>query len=291
MKKLLLIIISIMLLTSCSTNIKIGSADEPTDIIIKDDSSAIDDFFSKFKTDDSDDSDDSADKNAELLNLAVKAMDEFYVDGMTDYEICIAAHDWIVTHVTYDKGALNILGKVGADSDTAYGALTTGEAICSGYADTFKLFMDLLEVENKLVIGQASGSGSYENHRWNMVCIDGNWYHIDCTWDDYVPDSADRPALHMYMFLSDEDMEYTAHYWDKDEYPQASSNDINFYKTAGLYVESASDVFDLIDAAKANSEKHLEVALPYPFVDIMVENTSMLYTYLCDYYVIEFEFL
>lgn len=298
MKKLLAMLLTAALLTSCSTHTEIiGSADAPTDIIVSDKSTGDDQVDSGENGDTVDDSKDESDTSelSEMdsitLQLAQEAIDEFYNESMTKYEICIAAHDWIVTHITYDSGALNILGNVGEYSDTAYGALTTGEAICSGYADTFKLFMDLLGIENVLVIGQSNYyRNNLEDHRWNMVCIDENWYHFDCTWDDYVPDDVDRPAMHIYTFLSDADMEFSSHVWDKDEYPTAESNVLNYYKQAGLYLESASEVYYMLDAAEEAGDKYLEIAVAYPFSFIMTKSASEFYTELYDYYVIVFEF-
>jgi len=40
------------------------------------------------------------------------------------------------------------------------------------------------------------------NHAWNLVNIDGEWYHADVTWDDPVPDAKGR-AGHGYFLLSD----------------------------------------------------------------------------------------
>lgn len=40
------------------------------------------------------------------------------------------------------------------------------------------------------------------NHAWNMVRVNGKWYHIDVTWDDHVSDTYGR-VYHDYFMLSD----------------------------------------------------------------------------------------
>ena len=43
---------------------------------------------------------------------------------------------------------------------------------------------------------------------WNMVNVDGQWYAIDCTWDD--PDFNDKTVLyHDYFMLKMEDISET----------------------------------------------------------------------------------
>ena len=60
-------------------------------------------------------------------------------------------------------------------------------AVCQGYAETMKLFLDALGIENKLVYGTGGGI----SHVWNLLCLDGDWYHMDVTWDDPLLDGKD----------------------------------------------------------------------------------------------------
>ena len=68
-----------------------------------------------------------------------------------------------------------------------YGTLTRGLAVCEGYAESFKFFMDELNIPCILVAGTATNSvGITERHEWNYVKINNKWYAVDCTWDDPV---------------------------------------------------------------------------------------------------------
>lgn len=42
--------------------------------------------------------------------------------------------------------------------------------------------MDMLEVECITVYGTPNSSGV--EHSWNQVKLDGDWYCVDCAWDD-----------------------------------------------------------------------------------------------------------
>ncbi len=93
-------------------------------------------------------------------------------------------HDYIINNTEYDTtiSRPNIYN--------IYGALVNKQAVCEGYAKTFKYMMDGLGIPCTLVIGVASNSeGKNENHAWNYVKLDGNWYAIDTTWDDPISTS------------------------------------------------------------------------------------------------------
>ncbi len=68
-----------------------------------------------------------------------------------------------------------------SDSDRslfcAYGALSNGYAICEGFAKTYKLMMDSLGIDNEIVRS--------DNHAWNVIKIDGEWYAVDVTNGSY----------------------------------------------------------------------------------------------------------
>lgn len=74
---------------------------------------------------------------------------------------------------------------------TAYDMLYTGEAICEGYM----MLTTLLAQEFNI---QASFCYSDDlAHIWNIVQLDGQWYHIDTTWNDSYQDRYE------YFLLSD----------------------------------------------------------------------------------------
>ena len=97
------------------------------------------------------------------------------------YENIKMVHDYLVQNIEYDTSISK------ENIYNVYGAMVKGEAVCEGYARSFKYLMDSLGILCTLVIGKGTNSaGKTENHAWNYVQVDGNWYAIDCTWDDPV---------------------------------------------------------------------------------------------------------
>ncbi len=92
-------------------------------------------------------------------------------------------------------------------SATAYSALISGSAVSEGYAMAFKALCDKLGVECTVVIGRYAGA----LHAWNIVGLEGNYYHIDVC-------SCDRFGLETAFLKNDTEM--GADYeWDTDAYP------------------------------------------------------------------------
>ena len=91
-----------------------------------------------------------------------------------------AIHDYIINNTEYDTKKSDNIKDTTYKSNTAYGVLIQGYGICSGYSDAMKLFLDKLNIVNY--------KASNDQHIWNVVLLDGNWYHLDLTWDDPVSD-------------------------------------------------------------------------------------------------------
>jgi hypothetical protein len=150
-------------------------------------------------------------------------------DGMNDFEKEKAVHDYVVSHLAYDQSLIE---------HTAYGGLTKGTTVCQGYALlTYRLLTEA-SIPNKIVEGQAGG----QLHTWNLVKLDGNWYHLDTTWDDPVPDVKGR-LIYNYFNLTDAQMQHD-HTWT-GTYPVASQD---FIQALGQAVQSGA-----MDAASSQA--------------------------------------
>ncbi len=62
----------------------------------------------------------------------------------------------------------------------------TAGPVCEGYARAFKVLCDRLEIPCVLTDGTAIAhlGDTAEEHMWNYVQLDGNWYAVDVTWND-----------------------------------------------------------------------------------------------------------
>lgn len=165
-----------------------------------------------------------ADRDQVILQSCRDLLGEIITEEMSDYEKELAVHDWMIAWAEYDQAALSSLpgAQPTPDSDNPYGFFTGRAAICTGYTSTFQLLMDLLDIECVTVIGAAFGST--EDHAWNMVRLDGDWYCVDVTWDDPVSSTPVSPAAaHMYFNVTSDFMRQFGHQWDEEAVPAAEA--------------------------------------------------------------------
>lgn len=117
-----------------------------------------------------------------------------------------AVHDYLVRNTQYDYA--NYLNEtVPMVSYTPYGALIQNVAVCQGYAMAFQMIMEEIGIPCEIVVSDEM------KHAWNMVQLDNEWYHVDTTWDDPVPDLKDHVSYDNFLIsdarIQDEEHQYT----------------------------------------------------------------------------------
>ncbi len=223
-------------------------------------------------------------KEKTILDEAVKAMSEFYRDDMSEKEAVIAAHDWIVTNLVYDQGELLAVPKKTPDTENPYGALVLRQGICMGYTTLFQLFMDMIGIDSQIIHGDGMGVDVWEEHAWNLVEINGKYYHVDTTWDDFVPDEDGRMPFHMYTLVPDSAME-VLHRWNRDDFPKAESEDLLYYESNGLFAENRDDILSIQKNAYDSGEGFCEIMTRKNITDFESFVTFYWTVDLGDYYV------
>ena len=86
-------------------------------------------------------------------------------------------HDRLLRLTAYEEGE---------GAHDAYGALVEHRAVCEGYARAFQYLLYQAGIPCLIATGNGYNGGDSEPHAWNVVQIDGQWYHVDPTWDDPV---------------------------------------------------------------------------------------------------------
>lgn len=149
---------------------------------------------------------------------------------MSDYEKSLIIHDYIINTSKYDERLVS-KGVVPPESYSSYGVLSQGIGVCESYAKAMKYLMDGVGIESILVVGESKG----ENHAWNLVDIEGEYYHIDSTWNDPITSDGSNVLRYNYFNLDDYEMSKT-HSWIKDDYPVANGNKYNYFIYNNLIV-------------------------------------------------------
>ena len=176
-------------------------------------------------------------EDKQVLEAAKAVFDQCVTPDMSDYDKELALYAWLTTHVSYDQSHYSKRGAP-RTSYEPYGPLMKGKGVCLGYACTFQLFMDMAGIECITVTGAAFGNR--ENHAWNMVKLDGEWYCVDSTWDlrgmdenfeeflAFIQDLAQTQnldRLYSYFNVTSQYLADTDHQWDYDSVPEATAED------------------------------------------------------------------
>ena len=208
-----------------------------------------------------------------------KAIDEMAKQGRlalsdkkTELEKALALHDFVITYMSY---AFKDDGVTPEDTRWAHNLVGTAKyslGVCDAYAKSYYYLCKLNGIDCIIVYGDYIGDPTNPaRHAWNLVSIDGEWYGVDCTWDDNNDDEfIYRSYFGMSAFglendrMAETPMGYGASYMY--ELPACSTNvllPVELYED-GEYVGLFADL-DITFAAMTNKNAVYDIILPYMF--------------------------
>ena len=182
------------------------------------------------------------------------ACDNLITDGMSDLEVSLKIHDFILGYMNYAYEA------DGTPEDDIWAHNMIGCAkynlgVCEAYAKTYLYLCLLNDVECLAVPGYAGGS-----HMWNMICIDDVWYGVDVTWDETNTDEVSYLWFGMSKDYTDEthtpdssDKFGISYWYDLPEISGSSVEGVRSIERVTLYEDDVFiGVFENIDVAFAH---------------------------------------
>ena len=214
-------------------------------------------------------------RKIKTLETALKEITEEMVSDQSEYQRELAAFQAVVERCGYDSETASGKEKKW-QSYTAYGALVDGSAVCEGYSRAMQLLLNTLNVECRLVNGVAGNT----NHMWNLVKIEGEWYHLDATWNDQqevvlydyfnLTDEMIRQDHEIAPELSSMTQETLSSYMEKGTpynftLPQCTAEKYCYLKRNGLSLETFGDGESrrIISSLQETAERHGEAAYFY----------------------------
>lgn len=166
---------------------------------------------------------------------------ELITPEMSAYQKELVIHDYIVKNFRYDtNAAAQAEIPDSATSITAFLANKTG--VCEAYAYTFKALCNLSGLECYVVTGKMDGMG----HAWNIVKLDGSFYHVDTTSDDPIPDIPDH-CFHTYFNITDTEASKT-HILENKWY-ECTDTKYNYFIYNGLLVDDSASFIGHVENA------------------------------------------
>ena len=96
----------------------------------------------------------------------------------SDFQKEKAIHDYIAMTVKYK------------DTEAPYSHEAPGAVLYhEGIAKAFKYLSDQLGLQSVVVFGASNEQGNEDGHAWNLVKVNGVFYHIDTTFDTTISSS------------------------------------------------------------------------------------------------------
>ena len=205
---------------------------------------------------------------------------------MNEKEKELFIHDFICQNVHYDK-----LKK--AYSHEIIGPLGQGVGVCEGIAKTVKILCDALGIWCIIAISEANPEKKIKyRHAWNIVRIDGKYYHLDATFDNSL---SDKELIRYDYFNLDDSRLFRDHEPVIWKVPACGDGDHFYYKEKkisftkveevkkralqaakkgkpfifhwrGGYLtkETLKELLDALDEAAKEKGKYLRVSLNWP---------------------------
>lgn len=153
----------------------------------------------------------------------------------TDYDIVRKVYLYLIDTVEYVSDS--------SDNQNIYSSLVNRESVCAGYSKATQYLLQRNGIQALYVSGLANGSYGWDNHAWNIVRCDGEYYQVDTTFGDGYTNPDVRMAelgIHNYAYLCiDDDTMYRNHQPSQElTIPRCDSLELNYYLQNGLYADN-----------------------------------------------------
>ena len=144
-------------------------------------------------------------EDKETLKMAREVLDEVVEDGMDNFDKEEAIYKWLVKNIGHGSGGTISRPGMNRSAFTPHDVLANRSAVCVGYATTFRMFMNMLDMDCHIVHN--------EYHSWDLVKLEGEWYHVDVYSDAHG-------TLYSNFNMTDAVCR-SGHNWDESALPEA----------------------------------------------------------------------
>lgn len=167
--------------------------------------------------------------NAQIENAVTKCFSGMPV-GASDYEKVKYIYEYIINTTEYNLDSV--------EHQNICSVFLHGESVCMGYAKAMQYLLLKQDILCTIVNGTAQQG---EEHAWNLILLEGQYYHLDVTWGDnsYIVSNEETTQAGMPNFgffcVPTEEISKTHKINTVVELPQCVSWDCNYYIKEGLY--------------------------------------------------------
>jgi len=161
-------------------------------------------------------------------------------DETTDLAKERFVHDYCLRYLSYDYTFKKV-------SHTVIGPILNKKGVCDGISKFCKLVLNYLGVNALVVSGEGRNPSKSRNepHAWNVIEIDGYWYHLDVTYNMTLSDKINR-----YDYYNLADCDIMRDHKINDVVPVCN--------TGGSYFEREDLVASNLDELRCIIDRHVQ---------------------------------
>lgn len=171
-----------------------------------------------------------SDREKKALRVAQRLVRHLKPSDGNRFEHLVNIHDHIIRKYETDYSA----------SAFATEMLLNEEGDCWAHSRAFYLLSQMSGIPCHIINGHVGRT----EHSWNIVQMDnGEWYHIDTTWDDPIiqgGDAGDTIKYHRYFLVCDYHMSQD-HTWNKAPFPASGTKHATYFVNRRLIFSKSAD--------------------------------------------------
>ncbi|MBQ8451461.1 MAG: InlB B-repeat-containing protein [Clostridia bacterium] len=194
-----------------------------------------------------------------ILNKAKEVLKTIITDDMTDSIKIQRIYEWLILNVNYDQKALAASEEATTSEQIrelkkynswyAEGVFLNKIAVCEGYAKSLLIMARLEGIPCVIVTGN--------NHAWNRVLVNGNWFVVDATHGDVGIYSSKQEIVSYAQFLITDNEKTSLGQTSKDYAMFAATTQFNYFEDStydasgyDLQINSQAELTHLCIVAK-----------------------------------------
>ena len=146
------------------------------------------------------------------INIRVNAFLDSVPLGLNEYERILMVYEYIINNTEFLVGAQEEANReqpTEADlrTQTIVSVFVDNMSVCAGYSRATQYLLNRLGVFCTYVTGIARE----ENHAWNLVRVEGDYYFLDTTWGDSMSmnTGGEKRILYNYFLVTTEEINRT----------------------------------------------------------------------------------
>ena len=173
-------------------------------------------------------------RNDEITNAIYAIADELVVPDGSTYSLVKTVFDYLVDNCTYDETNLD---------QSLYSVMVNKSGVCASFSRAFEFIMQCLGIPCTVVFGHLTQNegvlGTTLGHEWNIVQIDGKWYHVDVT-SGLAVDENSELSRYEFLCIPTDQILATHKIENPVPIPDCTDDSLEFFRLNGLMVDTYS---------------------------------------------------